>query len=308
MSGRNIELIFGTVAREWWGKYMAGKAVTADIAWTRLERDALPHIGEMSLQSIDAPAVLSLLRRVEARGAVGVAYKLKSTISQVYRYAIACGYAYANPARDLSFALAPKRNRPHSALIEPKRVGILMRDIETYPVQATKCALRLLALTFVRPGELRQAEWTEVDIDGAEWRIPASRMKMRRPHIVPLSRQAIMTLKTVRDLTGDGHYVFPQARDRSKPMCNKCLNYALRRLGYSKDVMVGHGFRATASSLLAEQGWGVDAIERQLAHVDGNRVRASYHRSGHLDERRRMMQAWADFLDTRCAFAILGRG
>jgi integrase len=182
-----------------------------------------------------------------------------------------------------------------------------MRDIEAYPIPATRYALRLLALTFVRPGELRQAEWTEVDIDGTEWRIPAPRMKMRRPHIVPLSRQAIMTLKTVRDLTGDGHYVFPQARDRSKPMCGKCLNYALRRLGYSKDVMVGHGFRAMASTLLNEQGYNRDWIERQLAHGESNKIRAAYNFAEYLPERRRMMQGWADYLDTRHAFAILGR-
>jgi integrase len=297
---------FRIVAREWWKKYMDGKA-TAAAAWKRLEQDALPHIGDMRLGKIDAPAVLALLRRVEGRGAVCVAYKLKSTISQVYRYAIACGMAYANPARDLSFALAPRRNRPHSALIDPKRVGCLMRDIDIYPVQATRCALKLLPLTFVRPGELRQAEWQEMDIDGAEWRIPAERMKMRRPHIVPLSRQAVSILKTLQGLTGEGRWLFPQARNRAKPMCGKTVNYALRRLGYGKDVMVGHGFRAMASSLLAEQGWSVDAIERQLAHVDGNKVRAAYHRSEHLEERRRMMQAWADWLDLRTAWAILGR-
>ena len=298
---------FGTVAREWWTRYMDGKAATAAVAWKRLEQDALPHIGAMPVQTIDAPAVLSLLRRVEERGAVGVAYKLKSTVSQVYRYAIACGYAYTNPARDLSFALAPRRNRPHSALIEPRRVGELMRDIDTYPVQATRCALRLLALTFVRPGELRQAEWAEFDLDGAEWRIPAERMKMRRAHIVPLSRQAVTTLKMLSDWTGNERFLFQQARDAGKPMCAKTINYALRRLGYDKNVMVGHGFRAMASSLLSEQGWSVDAIERQLAHTDGNKVRAAYHRAEHLDERRRMMQAWADYLDMRHAWAILGK-
>jgi integrase len=172
-----------------------------------------------------------------------------------------------------------------------------MRDIDAYPVQATRCALRLLALTFVRPGELRRAEWDEIDLDAAEWRIPAEKMKMRRPHIVPLSKQALKALKDVQKLGKASRYVFPQVRDTEKPTHSKTINKALRSLGYSADEMCGHGFRAMASSLLSEQGWSVDAIERQLAHVEGNSVRAAYHRSEHLDERRRMMQAWADYLD-----------
>jgi integrase len=182
-----------------------------------------------------------------------------------------------------------------------------MYRIETMPRGVTRSALKLAALTFVRPGELRQAEWSEVDMDGAEWRIPAAKMKMRRPHIVPLARQAMEVLRGVSQTTGDSRYIFPQARDKSKPTCGKRINYALRRLGFGADDMCGHGFRAMASSLLSEQGWSIDAIERQLAHVEGNQVRAAYHRSGHLEERRRMMQGWADYLDMRCAFAVLGR-
>jgi integrase len=289
--------IFRAVAREWWMKYMDGKMVTADAAWTRLERDALPYIGNMAVAKVDAPAVLALLRRMEDRGALEPAYKLKSTISQIMRYAIACGHAYANPARDLSFALTPKRNRPRPAITDPRAVGALMHGIVRYPMLATRCALRLLALTFVRPCELCRAEWAEVDLAEAVWRIPAERMKMRKAHVVPLSRQAAKILRTMHGLSGARIYVFPQARDPEKPMCRKRLNGALRSLGYSGDIMCAHGFRAMASTVLNEKGYNRDWIERQLAHSERSGVRASYNHAEYLAERRGMMQAWADYLD-----------
>jgi integrase len=298
---------FEIVAREWWSKFVNGKMVTDRTIWERLEREALPDLGALTLAKIDARRILTVLQRVESRGAVETAHKLKCSISQILRYGIACGLILSNPARDLSWALAPQRHRPRAALIEPGQVGRLMHKIETMPRGVTRSALKMAALTFVRPGELRRAEWIEVDMDGAEWRIPAARMKMRRPHIVPLARQAVEVLRGLRSITGDSVYVFPQARDQGKPTCAKRINYALRRLGFGAAEMCGHGFRAMASSLLSEQGWSVDAIERQLAHVEGNQVRAAYHRSGHLEERRRMMQSWADYLDMRCAFAVLGR-
>jgi integrase len=289
--------VFQDVAREWWENFMKDKAVTANAAWERLEKDALPSIGHLSLSKIDSPTVLAILKSMQARGAVDSAYKVKSTISQVFRYAIACGLAFSNPARDLSFALVPKANVPRAALIDPKKVGTLMLNIDKYHVATTKYGIRMLALTFVRPGELRHAEWTEIDFDNAEWRIPAAKMKMRKAHIVPLSRQALSILKALRRISGESRYIFPQTRNPEKPMCNKRINNALRKLGYAGDIMCGHGFRAMASSLLSEQGWSPDAIERQLAHVEGNSVRAVYHRAEHLDERRKMMQAWANYLD-----------
>jgi integrase len=173
-----------------------------------------------------------------------------------------------------------------------------MYAIQSYPRPVLRCALHLSALTFVRPGELRRAEWPEIDLPAAIWRIPAVRMKMRRAHIVPLARQAVDILLDLRPLTGKGQYLFPARRREEKPMCHHVLNTALRTMGYASDVMCAHGFRAMASSLLSEQErWSVDAIERQLAHVERNKVRAAYHRAEHLDERRRMMQGWADYLD-----------
>lgn len=261
-----------------------------------MERDALPVIGDKQLPDITPPLVLSVLRRVEERGAIATAHKLQSHISKILKYGIACGLTYSNPARDLDGAIAPKRSTPRAAIIEPGPVGRLMRAIDNHPRKMICCALRLAALTFVRPGELRRAEWAEFDLAGAEWRIPAERMKMRRPHIVPLARQAVEVVRELSDLTEAGRYLFPSVVDVGKPMSGQVVNRALRRLGYAGDVMTGHGFRAMASSLLAEQGWSIDAIERQLAHVERNQVRAAYHRSEHLEERRRMMQAWADYL------------
>jgi len=183
------------------------------------------------------------------------------------------------------------------AIIEPKEVGKLMVAISGYTGIVVRNALLLGALTFVRPGELRTAEWEEFDMDAAEWRIPATKMKMKRPHIVPLSTQALDVLNKLRPLTGHSPYLFPSTRTITRPMSDMTVNVALRTLGYAQGEMTGHGFRAMASSLLAEQGWSVDAIERQLAHVEGNKIRAAYHRSEHLEERRKMMQAWANYLD-----------
>jgi integrase len=300
---------FRGVAREWWGKFMAahGSPRYAAQVWRCMEREAVPDIGDMPLPDITPPMILAVLRRVEERGTIETAHKLKSHISQIMRYGIACGLTYANPARDLGWAIAPKRPTPRAAITEPGPTGRLMRDIEALPCGKIRCALKMGALTFVRPGELRRAEWGEISLEAAEWRIPAAKMKMRRPHIVPLARQALDVLRELAGLTGAGRYLFPCAGDADKPMSGQVVNRALRRMGYTAAVMTGHGFRAMASSLLSEQGWSADAIERQLAHVEGNKVRAAYHRSGHLEERRRMMQGWADYLDMRCAWAVLGK-
>jgi integrase len=300
---------FRAVAREWWEKYMAahGAPRYAAQVWRGLEREALPVLGGMSLPDIDPPTVLSILRRVEARGTIETAHKLKSHISQIMRYGIACGLAYTNPIRDLGWAIAPKRPVPRAAITEPGPVGRLIRDIDQFPRIIIRCALKLAALTFVRPGELRRAEWAEISMDAAEWRIPAEKMKMHRPHIVPLAKQTLEVLRTLAGLKGSGSHLFPALCDTGRPMSGQVINRALRRMGYSGEVMTGHGFRAMASSLLSEQGWSVDAIERQLAHVERNRVRAAYHRAEHLDERRRMMQGWADYLDMCHARAVLGR-
>jgi integrase len=189
-------------------------------------------------------------------------------------------------------------SRSHAAITDPASVGALLRTIYGYAGQpTTACALKLAPLVFVRPGELRAAQWSEFDLERAEWRIAAERMKMREQHIVPLSTQALDILREIQPLTGDGKYVFPSLRSAARAMSENTINGALRRLGYSTDEMTGHGFRALASTCLNEQGWSPDIIELQLAHAERNKVRAAYNRAERLAERRKMMQAWADYLD-----------
>ncbi|MET0049660.1 MAG: site-specific integrase, partial [Candidatus Thiodiazotropha sp.] len=186
----------------------------------------------------------------------------------------------------------------HASITDPKKIGELLRAVDGYEGSlVTRCALQLASLTFVRPGELRHAEWAEIDLDKAEWRIPAEKMKMRTVHIVPLSTQALRVLNEIEPLTGRGKYVFPGIRSNQRPMSENTVNAALRRLGYTKEEMTGHGFRSMASTILNEQGWHRDAIERQLAHAERNSVRAAYNYAEHLPERVKMMQWWADYLD-----------
>jgi integrase len=295
---KSLENSFRLIAKEWFDRSSGSftERYAAEV-WARLERDVFPFIGDQQLERIDAPTILSVLRRTEERGVIITTYKIKSHISQIFKYAIACGRAYADPSRDLAAALTKKTTKSMAAIIEPKAVGRLMLAIRGYPSPVVRSALLLGALTFVRPGELRTSAWQEIDEQAAEWRIPAEKMKMKRAHIVPLSAQALDVLRALRPLTGHGAFLFPSIRTSARPMSDVTVNAALRSMGYEKAEMTGHGFRAMASSLLAEQGWSVDAIERQLAHVEGNKVRAAYHRSEHLEERRRMMQAWADYLD-----------
>jgi len=221
---------------------------------------------------------------------------------RVFRYAIATGRAARDPAADLRGALPPVREQHHPSITDPKQIGALLRALDGYEGNAvTKCALRLAPLVFVRPGELRKAEWTELDIDAVEWRIPGPRMKMGVPHVVPLSRQAKTIFEELRPCTGRGRYVFPSVRSNARPMSENTVNAALRRLGYSTHEMTGHGFRSMASTRLNELGWPADAIERQLAHAERNSIRAAYNYAEHLATRQKMMQAWADYLDTlRC--------
>jgi integrase len=225
---------------------------------------------------------------------------------QVFRYAVATGRAERDPTVDLKGALPPAQEKHHASITEPKRVAELLRAIDAYQGYfVTKCALRLAPLVFVRPGELRKAQWPEIDYERAEWRIPGRRMKMRDQHIVPLSHQAIEILRELEPLTNrtmpsrpdNPRYVFPSARTRERPMSENAVLAALRRTGYTNEEMICHGFRSMASTLLHEQGWNHQAIERQLAHAERNEVSAAYNYAEHLPERRRMMQAWADYLD-----------
>jgi integrase len=219
-------------------------------------------------------------------------------LSRVFRYAVATGRAERDPAADLRGAIASVRTRNFAAVIDPKSVGALLRAIENYQGQPSVIyALKLAPLVFVRPGELRGAEWSEIDLAAAEWRIPASRMKMDERHIVPLPRQAVALLRELKTHTGNGRLLFPGLRSREREISENTLNAALRRMGYGKDDMTGHGFRTVASTLLNELGWHPDLIELQLAHKPRDRVRAAYNRAERLEERRQMMQTWADYLD-----------
>lgn len=276
-------------------------------SWRRLEREVMPRLGDKPLKKITAPMILSILRRMEKRGTLVAARKVKSHVSQVMRYGIACGHISSDPARDLGWALTPYKGTPRAAITDPRQIGQLMKTIEGYRAKKRRCCLKLATLTFVRPGELCQAEWAEIEWDTAIWRISAAKMKMKRPHIVPLPRQALDVVRELRPLTGDGRWLFPSRWDKTRHEGGAVLNLALRRMGYSRDIMTAHGFRAMAATTLSEQGWPSEVIERQLAHVDKNQVRAAYQRSELLSERRNMMQAWADWLDLQCARAILGR-
>jgi integrase len=290
---------FEAIAREWFAKFAPTWVEShSEKIIRRLERDIFPWLGQRPIREILAPELLTVLRRIEERGAVETAHRAMQNCGQVFRFAIATGRADRNPAADLRGALPPVKQEHHASITDPKAIGALLRAIDVYVGSfVTQCALRLAPLVFVRPGELRNAEWSEFDLDGAEWRIPAERMKAREPHIVPLSGQAVAILRELHPLTGSGRFVFPGERTRNRPMSNNTVLGALRRMGYATDEMTGHGFRSMASTLLNEQGWHRDAIERQLAHQERNKVRAAYNYAEHLPERRRMMQAWADYLD-----------
>lgn len=290
---------FETIAREWHTKFSANW--TEDHAartLTRIQNDAFPWIGKRNIKDITAPDLLTILRRVENRGALETAHRINQICGQIFRYAIATGRAERDPSGDLKGALPPTKKKHHASIIEPKKIGELMRAINGYSGSfVTSTALKLSPLLFVRPGELRQAEWSEIDLEIAEWRIPPEKMKMRVLHIVPLSTQAIDLLKEMQPLTGRHKYVFPSTRTVTRPMSNNTINAALRRLGYSKEEMTAHGFRSMASTVLNEQGWNRDAIERQLAHSERDGVRAAYNYAQYLPERTKMMQAWGDYLD-----------
>ena len=260
---------------------------------------AYPVIGAMPIDKIKAPDLLAVLRTVESGGRYESAQRLKSTCGQIFRYAIATGRAERDISADLRGALTTPQVTHRAAIIDPKGVGDLLRAIEGFAGEpVTHAALRLAPHVFVRPGELRQAEWREIDFDAALWTIPDHKTKMRRAHKVPLTRQSLAILKDIHPLTGDGRYVFPSLRTSERPMSDNCINAALRRMGFSKEEMTGHGFRSMASSLLNEMGrWHPDAIERQLGHVDNNTVRRAYARGEYWDERVRMMQVWSDYLD-----------
>jgi integrase len=291
---------FEVVAREWFGKQSATWASShADKVLARLENDLFPYLGKRPVAAITAPELLAVLRKIEAREAIDTSHRARQNCSQIFRYAIATGRAVRDPAADLKGALAPTKQSHFASMTDPKAIGGLLRAIDGYQGEpVTKGALRLAPLVFVRPGELRHAEWSEIDLDKAEWNIPAEKMKMREPHLVPLSAQAIAVLRDLQPLTGDGRYVFPSPRTSKKPISDNAILAALRRMGFAKEEMSGHGFRAMARTLLDEVlQVRPDYIEHQLAHAVRDPNGRAYNRTAHLAERRKMMQLWADYLD-----------
>jgi integrase len=273
--------------------------VTANKNRWLFETFLFPEIGHLPLSAITSRVLLDALRKIEAAGKQETARRAKIKAGQVFRFAIVEGKADSDPTAALRGAIKRVKHKHHAAITEPVKIGQLLRDIDSFTGQpVTHAALKLAPLVFVRPGELRGAEWPEIDLDGAMWRIPGVRMKMKVDHLVPLSRQAIATLRDLQPLTGHGRYVFPSLRGASRPMSENTVNIALRSLGYGGNTMTGHGFRAMASSRLNEMGWDERAIERQLAHAEPNEVKSAYNYAAkYLEDRKRMMQAWADYLD-----------
>lgn len=299
---------FEAVAREWHATVHLAQVSGGHAARTliRLEQDVFPWLGGLPVGEIKAPMLLQTMRRIEARGAIETAHRALQACGQVFRYAIATGRAERDPTPDLRGALKPVLVKHMAAITDPKRVGDLLRAIEAYKgMPITRAALQLAPLVFVRPGELRKAEWSEFDLDAKQWRIPAARMKRTKQeklsgsdHVVPLSRQAMAVLRELHPLSGHGRYLFPSPRTGERPMSDNGVLAALRRMGFPKDEMTGHGFRAMARTLLAER-LNVDeaVIEAQLAHAVRDSLGRAYNRTEFVEQRRRMLQTWADYLD-----------
>ncbi|MBB2485719.1 integrase arm-type DNA-binding domain-containing protein [Mitsuaria sp. WAJ17] len=299
---------FEAVAREWLKtvhevKVSAGHAERTRI---RLEQDAFPWLGRRPIAEIEAPELLQALRKVEARGAVETAHRIKDACGQVFRYGIATGACSRNPAADLRDALQPVQTSHHAAIVDPVQVGKLLRDMHDYQGHAvTRAALGLSALLLLRPGELRHMEWAWLDLDAAMLTVPAEVMKRKKadkadgpPHLVPLASQAVAILEALHPLTGSGRYVFPALTSKQRCMSENTVRSALRRLGYGNDDMTAHGFRATARTMIAERlSIAPEVIEAQLAHAVADSLGRAYNRTQYLDQRKAMMQAWADYLD-----------
>jgi len=290
---------FEVIAREWFNKFKhTWKASHSERIISRLGKNVFPYIGSKPINNIKAPELLGVLRRIEARGIIHSAHIIRGVCGQVFRYAVATGRAERDPSADLRGALPPVKTLNRAAITDPVKAGELLRAIDNYRGSfVVQSALKFAPLVFVRPGELRHAEWSEIDFDKAEWNIPADKMKMKQPHLVPLSKQAIEILTEIKKLTGGGQYVFP-GRTSTRPMSDNAILAALRYMGFEKTEMSGHGFRAMARTILDEVlQTRPDLIEHQLAHAVRDPLGRAYNRTQHLDERRKMMQKWADYLD-----------
>jgi integrase len=288
---------FGAIAREWLDHHRL-KLAAITISKAEWMIGLVPALEDRPIRELSAPEILAALRKIESTGKRETAHRVKQRIGQVFRYAVATGRADRDPTGDLRGALAPVVTTSHPALTHPTAVRDLLKAIDAYHGQPSAvAALKLGPMLFARPGNLRAMEWAELDLEAGEWRIPANKMKMREAHVVPLASQAVAILRELRTLNGRGCYCFPSVRTPDRPMSENTINAALRSMGFDKETMTGHGFRALASTMLNELGWSPDVIERQLAHAERNKVRAVYNRAQYMAERKKMMQAWADWLD-----------
>jgi len=286
------------VAREWFGKHSSNWSDShADQIIRRLERDIFPWIGGKPIADITASELLEAIHRIEQRGALETAHRILGNCGQVFCYAVATGRAERDPSGDLRGALPPPKGKHFASVTEPPQVAEVLRALDGYEGTLTvRCALRLAPLVFVRPGELRHAQWADIDLEVAEWRYTVT--KTDTQHIVPLSHQAVEILRELYPLTGRWRYVFPSARSAARPMSDNAILAAMRRMCISKEEMSGHGFRAMARTILDEVlGFRPDYIEHQLAHAVRDPNGRAYNRTAHLPERRKMMQDWADYLD-----------
>lgn len=290
---------FESLASEWLESRAKSKSPkTVAKARALLEQRLVPAFGSRPITTIEPPDLLSILKGVEADGKGETALRIRILYSQIARYAISVGKCKRDISQDLRGALAPVRAVHHAAVVEPRAIGQLLRAIDSYHgFTSAKYALRLSPHVFLRPGELRNGRWEEIDFYAAEWRVPAARMKSKAEHIVPLSRQALQLLRDLHTQTGDGSLMFPGLRETSRPISDNTVAAALATIGYSSKVQTAHGFRTMASTRLNEMGVNSDLIELQLAHVEGNSTRAAYNRSSRMAERKKMMQQWSDALD-----------
>jgi integrase len=294
-AGLPILSSFEHVAREWLASIAhTVRDITHEKKIRRFERHVFPVIGGMGIREIKSPDIYRLIKPLIAK--LETAHRVHSEISAAFAYAIAHGFTDYDPAQAVAAQIPAQKVKHRAALTEPKDVAKLLRDICSYQgTYVVQCAFRLSPLLFQRPGEIRQMEWKDIDLEAKEWRYFVTKTEVL--HIVPLSTQAAAILEEIKPLTGEGRYVFPSSRGDGRPMSDNTIRTALKTLGYDSDVMTAHGFRTTASTLLNEQGWSPDAIERQLCHMPRDQVRAAYNRAQYLEERRRMMQSWSDYLD-----------
>ena len=289
---------FEVVANEWIERRLKNERSEATVATTKFLLAHVAYLNGMEIAAIKAPDVLRGMRKLESQGKLESAKRVRSVVSRVLRYAIATGRAEKDVASDLSGAISAPKVRHRSAPLTPEKIGALMRAISEYTGSpSVVAALRLSALTFLRPSEIRFALWDEIDVEGAIWSIPAHRMKMKRPHLVPLSRQAVRAISRLGEVHKQEGYLFPSPNKAGKPIGEMTVISALRLMGFSKDDISPHGFRRMASTILNERGWNRDWIERQLAHAEPNQVRKAYNAAEYLEGRTEMMQAWADLLD-----------